>query len=310
LKPSPGFLGLSRGEVSADSVGDGSRCGLAVGLGSGVGVFSAEMWALGVCLGVGFGGGSREWVSVFLIRGAASGLSRVLTLFFYFRKPLGCTPKDTADAIRLFGGDHRKVVDLSLCMSEWKYLLEDGAKMEGTFLDVALRHCAFRADHDVRCQYHFTHNWISRNLQMQLNTEGRTWDAIGAWLSEVLRSSTGWENTLVVPYHDKDHWSIFIIELSRTYHLDPLHGLHSDRYVKNFVFLVHMGWALAKGVVIGSDPWHSILKHQPFEVPAPKQQENWECGYAACVMFWQFMIERGSRLESDVNLLFVKDNWI
>jgi hypothetical protein len=28
------------------------------------------------------------------------------------------------------------------------------------------------------------------------------------------------------------------------------------------------------------------------------------------MMFWQFMIERGSRLESDVNLLFVKDNWI
>jgi hypothetical protein len=60
VKPSWGFFGLSRGEVSADSVGGGSRCGLAVGLGSGVGVFSAEMWALGM----GFGIGSREWVSV------------------------------------------------------------------------------------------------------------------------------------------------------------------------------------------------------------------------------------------------------
>jgi hypothetical protein len=67
---------------------------------------------------------------------------------------------------------------------------------------------------------------------------------------------------------------------------------------------------LAKGVFIGSDPWHSILKQQPFEVPAPKQQENWECGYVACMMFWQFMIERGSRLESNVNLLFVKNIWI
>jgi hypothetical protein len=195
-------------------------------------------------------------------------------------------------------------------MSEWKCLLEDGAQMEGTFLDVVLRHCAFRADHDVRCQYHFTHNWISQNLQMQLNTDGRTWNAVGAWLSKVLRSSTSWENTLVVPYHDKDHWSIFVIELSRTYYLDPLLGLHSGWYVKNFVFLAHMGWPLAKGVVIGNDPWHSILKRQLFEVPAPKQQENWECGYAACMMFWQFMIERGSRLEFDVNLLFVKDNWI
>jgi hypothetical protein len=68
VKPSRGFLGLSRGEVSADSVGGGSRCGLAVDLGSGVGVFSAEMSALGVCLGVGFGGRSQEWVSVMRFR--------------------------------------------------------------------------------------------------------------------------------------------------------------------------------------------------------------------------------------------------
>jgi hypothetical protein len=241
---------------------------------------------------------------------AASGSSRILTLFFFFRRPLGCTPKETVDAIQLFGGNHRKAVDLSLYMSEWKCLLEDGAQIEGTFLDVVLRHCAFRADHDVRCQYLFTHNWISRNLQMQLNTDGRTWDAVGAWLSKVLRSSTSWENTLVVPYHDKDHWSIFVIELSRTYYLDPLLGLHSGRYVKNLVFLAHLGWALAKGVVIGSDPWHSILKRQPFEVPTLKQQENWECGYPACMMFWQFIIERGSQLGFDVSLLFVKDNWI
>ena len=65
---------------------------------------------------------------------------------------------------------------------------------------------------------------------------------------------------------------------------------------------------MAKKVVIGSDPWHSILKRQPFEIPAPKQQENWKCGYAAYMMFWQFMIKRGSRLEFNVNFFFVKDN--
>ena len=145
---------------------------------------------------------------------------------------------------------------------------------------------------------------------MQLNSEGSTWDGVGAWLSKVLRSSTVWENTLVVPYHDKDHWSVFVIELSRTYHLDPLPGLHEGRYVNNFVFFIHVGWALAKGVVIGSAPWHSILKRKSFRLPAPKQQANWECGYAACMMFWQYMMERGSRLETDLNLMFLKENWI
>jgi hypothetical protein len=132
---------------------------------------------------------------------------------------------------------------------------------------------------------------------------------VGTWLSKVLRSSTSWKSTLVVPYHDKDHWSIFVNELSRTYNLDPLPGLHTGRYVKNFIFLVHLGWALARGVVVGSDPWHSILKRQPFGVPAPTQKENWEYGFVACMMFWQFMLKRGSRLELDVNLLYHKNNW-
>ena len=83
---------------------------------------------------------------------------------------------------------------------------------------------------------------------------------MGAWLSKVLRSSTDWENTLVVPYHDKDHWSIFVIELSQMYHVDLVFGFHTSRYVKNFVFLVHLGWALARGIIVGSDLWYSLLK--------------------------------------------------
>jgi hypothetical protein len=93
------------------------------------------------------------------------------------------------------------------------------------------------------------------------------------------------------------------------YHLDPLPWLHTSRYVKNFIFLDHLGWALARGIVVGSDPWHSLLKRQPLSVPAPTQKENWEYGFAACMMFWQFMLERGSKLESDVNLLYHKNNW-
>jgi hypothetical protein len=65
---------------------------------------------------------------------------------------------------------------------------------------------------------------------------------------------------------------------------------------------------LAKRVVMGSDPWNSTLKCQPFKVPALSQKENWECGYVAYMMFWQFMLERGSRLESNMNFLFLKRN--
>jgi hypothetical protein len=199
-------------------------------------------------------------------------------------------------------------VDLSLALVDWDCVLTDKSEMEGTFLDVVVRHVVFRANPEIRCQYHFASNWISRQLQLQLNDNAQTWDRIGAWLTKVLRSSTGSENTLVAPYHDKGHWSLFVVDSSRTYHLDPLPGVHSGRHTKNFIFLLHVGWALAKGLELGSDPWVAILKRSAFVVPAPSQKENWECGFAACMMFWQFMMDRGSRLEADVNCIFGKKN--
>jgi hypothetical protein len=128
-----------------------SRVGLRMCLGSG-----SQEWYRGMVSGNGSPG---------LVSGSGFGdVFRVLRVLSFSRRPPGCIPKETTDAIRLYSGDHRIAIDLSLCMSEWKYLVEDGAQMEGTFLDVVLRHVAFRADHDIRCQYHFTHNWISRNL--------------------------------------------------------------------------------------------------------------------------------------------------
>lgn len=138
------------------------------------------------------------------------------------------------------------------------------------------------------------------------NSEGWMWDRVGAWLSKVFHSFTGWENTLVVLYHDMDHWSIFVVELTRMYYLDPIPRHHRGRYVQHFVFRIHLGWALARRIVVGSDPWHSLLKQQPFAVLHSTQKESWECGFAACMMFLQFMLERDSRLETDVNVIFHK----
>jgi hypothetical protein len=89
VKPSRGFLGLSRGEVSADSVGRWisvrSRGGSWLGC---QGFLGLDMGSRGVSRG-----GFRGWISGMgfgdVIRGAASGLSRVLTLFFFSAGPWG-----------------------------------------------------------------------------------------------------------------------------------------------------------------------------------------------------------------------------
>ena len=66
-----------------------------MGLSLGVGVFSAEKSTFGVGLGVGFGGGSWEWIS----GSDFKVVSCILILLSFFYRPLGCIPKETADAI-------------------------------------------------------------------------------------------------------------------------------------------------------------------------------------------------------------------
>jgi hypothetical protein len=75
----------------------------------------------------------------------------ILILHVCPRRPPEYSPSETADSFRLYNGNHRKVVDLFLSISEWNCLLEDSFPIEGTFFDVVLRHVVFRADPDIRC---------------------------------------------------------------------------------------------------------------------------------------------------------------
>jgi hypothetical protein len=70
-------------------------------------------------------------------------MSVVLTLYFYVRRPPGCSPGETADCIWLYDEDHKQAVDLSLYLLEWSCVLDDRAYMEGTFFDVILWHVVF-----------------------------------------------------------------------------------------------------------------------------------------------------------------------
>jgi hypothetical protein len=185
-------------------------------------------------------------------------------------------------------------VDLSLALVDWNCVLTDKSDMEGTFLDVVVRHVVFRANPEIRCQYHFASNWISCQLQLQLNDNAKTWDRIGAWLTKVLRSSTGSENTLVASYHDKGHWSLFVVDSSRTYHLDPLPGVHSSRHTKNFIFLLHLGWALAKGFRARQRPVGRYL--EALSVRCPRALSEGELGMWFCCVHDVLAVHDGPRV--------------
>ena len=197
----------------------------------------------------------------------------------------------------VFGPDKRKAVTISLNVADWGCILEDGRELDGSLMDFLLRHIVYRTHPEVRQYYALTHNWMSSVMQSKLDDAG-TWDEVVYYIYRIVRTVSGLEDTLVVPYQNKGHWSIFVVEDSQTLQFDTL-NMHRDERAGIFAFVLHMAWAMARGVSPKSDMWKKWQGRKVKRVPIPKQELAWECGYLSCLAFWQYMVIRGSSASSD-----------
>lgn len=137
-----------------------------------------------------------------------------------------------------------------------------------------------------------------------------TLDELVDRLAHRIRSPTGTENTLIVPYGERGHWSLFVVEKENAYHFDPLPGFHSGPEVANFYFVVVLAWAKVKGYKVGSEEWRLLVEGEPVALNAAKQKTEWECGYAVCYMFWQYLVLRGTAEEAPSDTLGKQSNWL
>lgn len=172
--------------------------------------------------------------------------------------------------------------------------------MDGSFLEMVLKHVVYRSPSSMRDQYHVANNWLGRQMQNRLNGAGVTWDSLVAWSVRALTSGRPEVNTLVVPFNDKCHWSVFVIESGKTYHLDSLDLLHESQYARDFLAAVHLGWAHVKGHEPGSRAWRELAMRRAVRVACPTQRGVWECGYVACMRFWEYFLWRGQQIEGEI----------
>ncbi len=66
--------------------------------------------------------------------------------------------------------------------------------------------------------------------------------------TKYFKHSSTFNNTVVVPYLDKDHWSLYILEEEQTIHYDSILRFHNNTRSKEFAHNVHIAWALSKGL--------------------------------------------------------------
>jgi succinate dehydrogenase flavin-adding protein (antitoxin of CptAB toxin-antitoxin module) len=55
-------------------------------------------------------------------------------------------------------------------------------------------------------------------------------------------------NIVVMPYLDKNYWSLYIMEKGCTIHCDFIPGFHNNRLSKEFGQNVRIAWALSRGL--------------------------------------------------------------
>lgn len=225
-------------------------------------------------------------------------------------RPRGKDVSDVCSDMLVFGPNKRKAVPVSLEQQDWGCVLQEAREAYGPFVDFLLRHIVYRAESPIMEQYHLTHYWISSAIQEKLEEKNMTWGDLLLFVYRILRTESGTENTLIVPYQYKSHWSIFILEDEVTWHIDTL-NYHTDDRTDNFQYVMQMAWALARGCKPGTKAWTTWQTRKRRIIRVPEQREAWECSLAASFAFWQYLLLRGRSASVDLNKLkhYKWQNW-
>lgn len=220
-------------------------------------------------------------------------------------------PLDLADAVEFFGAEKTRAATISLSRREWLCVLKDEEEMEGSFFEFLIKHVAYRTPEALLVQLRVVSSFMVSALQLHIKTPRVSLDEVVGWIAKWMTRGSGRENTLVVPYGDDCHWSIFVVEKSRTYHIDPIPGYHGGKTVKNFLFLVHLSWAQVLGHEVDSPAWSELVFREATRVPVERQEGSWVCGYISCWHLRNFIRARGCRGESDHDGLMrtVETDW-
>lgn len=181
------------------------------------------------------------------------------------RRPLDRKLQDMSYNISVFDPDVTKAVGLPISYDDWGCIIQEERELDRSFMDFLRRHIVYRADPSIRCQFHLTYNWIAHAMEMQLTEKKMTWDAVVVYIYRTLRIAEGRVNTLVVPYNNKGHWSLYIVEEYRTWYIDTL-SIHNDQRARNFESIIHMAWALVMKVPVASDKWYEWQKRRVTKV--------------------------------------------
>jgi hypothetical protein len=120
-----------------------------------------------------------------------------------------------------------------------------------------------------------------------LNGGGTMW-----WGTKYFKYSSTFNNTIVVPYLNKDHWSFYILEEEQNIHCESILRFHNNTTSKEFAHNVFIAWDLFRGLNEDDTKFATFLN---VDIVVPKvfaQKNSWECGHQVVFNLKTYLQER------------------
>jgi hypothetical protein len=200
---------------------------------------------------------------------------------------------EVGDTAVYFSDDIRKLVLVPTKIQDWDCILEPRKMLRDPFLDLGLRSLVLRAPDWLRDRIHVVSSNLTGILPYYLVENKDSWEWLGDMGLKFFQGCSGQEDTLVVPYMDKQHWSLAIVEDKRTMLVGTRNVVHDTKAFDDFVMLVSSAWGIVRGFRPGSSEWVRLVARKWKNVEWPNQRSDWECGYMLIVMLWQYLQYRG-----------------
>jgi len=195
--------------------------------------------------------------------------------------------------VLFFGDDRRTVVAIDVRQEAWGSVLQEESELEGQFVHFLLMHLVLRSTEPVRRRYHVVSSKALSSFRS--NAERRhDWEWLGDFGMRFMSNGFQEQDTVVVPYLDHDHWTLFIIGRDETYHVGCSLHLHDNSWGDDFATLLHIAFTATLRLKPGTDLWWKLVCRRVKQIGFLGCPSSWESGYAMCYLFWQLLCHRGA----------------
>jgi hypothetical protein len=197
---------------------------------------------------------------------------------------------DVGEFVCFYPNKRRARVVVNLNAQSWDCAFVEKVKLSESFVDLVLCHIALWLPEVAATKYHVAstniHGCMTAHLHEQQQRDTlESWEWLGDMGHRRLLSGHKDQNTVVVPYYDHGHWTLFVLEDAKTYHFGAGMDVHDNMWADNYVTLLHVAYATALGKNPGHADWWRVVACGVSKYSWGGDYTSWECGYVMAYMF-------------------------